>query len=183
MFPAQTINLKKIKNKNRIWALNNDKKQGRICLMPNIIYAHTPATLDSSRSSSSASWCNASADSWGAEGKQRRMMLMLSKLPCGVKQFQQRWVTIADFTNVNTWHMTSSSVNCFRNRSFLPGGFAHQCYTIAEEQENVNGMWKKLWHFEVIVQIQAGFLVHYRVTWWTNRVQMWPLFILIWFFD
>lgn len=51
-----------------------------------------PATLASSRSSSSASWCNASADSWGAPGKHSRMMLMLSRLPCGQKRRQPRQV-------------------------------------------------------------------------------------------
>lgn len=51
---------------------------------------HPPATLDSSRSSNSASWCNASADSWGAPGKHNSMMLMLSKLPCGGKKLDQQ---------------------------------------------------------------------------------------------
>lgn len=63
-----------------------------------------PATLASSRSSSSASWCSASADSWGAPGKQIRMMLMLSKLPCKkkAKRRQHMWLTTADLTNVST---------------------------------------------------------------------------------
>lgn len=147
--------------------------------MPNIIYVHTPATLDSSRSSSSASWCNASADSWGAPGKHSRMMLMLSRLPCGAKRRQQRWVMMADLTNVNMWSIISSGVNCLRNRSFSPQGF-HTSHTDAVERENVNGVWKKQWHFEVIVQIQAEALLHNIVTWWPNRVHM---FILLWFFD
>lgn len=83
------------------------------------VHTHTPATLDSSRSSNSASWCNASADSWGAPGKHNRMMLMLSKLPCGAKWRKQRWIMMADLTNVN---ITNGKywVNSFINRPFSP---------------------------------------------------------------
>lgn len=125
------------------------------------ICSHPPATLDSSRSSNSASWCNASADSWGAPGKHSRMMLMLSKLPCGEKWHQQRWVIMADLTNVNTSNSISCWVNSFGEQIIFAWRYMH---TDALEQQNVNGVGRKLWHFEVI---QAEALLHNTVTWWT----------------
>lgn len=55
---------------------------------------------------------------------------------------------------------------------FCTSRSGHQCHTDAAEQENVNGVKKKLWHFEVIEQIHAEALLHNRVIWWPNRAHV-----------
>lgn len=145
------------------------------------LYAHPPATLDSSRSSSSASWCNASVDSWGAPGKHSRMMLMLSKLPWGGK----RWV-------MNGWpykcqHVRHDHVPA---ELFAEKDHVHlKVHAAALRRRSgavLNGVWKKLWHFKVI---QAEAPLCNSVTVWRDghngqaqqevreRVHMWPVLI------
>ena len=40
------------------------------------------------------------------------------------------------------------------------------------EQEHLNGVWKELWYFKVIVHIQAEAQLHNRLAWWAWRTKM-----------